>query len=319
MKEIPITLAGEASPITGVLEGSSNGLPCLVLGPASIYIPTIPKALKEKYLFYGADYYWNKNCTVSTETIQSLTFEQMARDGERIRKAFEDQYPQVAQTLVLGPSALGWLAMKQAELYPNTILGIIGLNTPLVDLETLSKEENYFIRPYDPSLFPEFKTLETDESSRLWKEHQNFASEYERQKKLGFASDTDDYIAELKREKIRYMENDELFTNMLKLWEPFNITTRQRFFEEAGKINPGMFKGITCPVWLPLGARDGIVPPYTTSEDAICKFPKNFTYYIFDSKHMPQFEVQENFTLQFNEWISDNNFVKSNPNNIGCK
>ena len=312
MKKIQLILEGINAPITGVVEGNLDGLPCLVLGPASIYIPTLPSELKKQYLFYGADYYWTNVDNIATDIISSLNTKQMVVDGERIRTAFEEKGFPVAKTLVLGESLIGWLAIKQAELYPDKILGIVNLNTPLTNMKALSEKQSNFFKPYNPSL----TKLATEKSIRLREEHQHLKSKYEIKKNIDFSNNTDDYLAELKREKIRYMENDILFNKTLSYWENFNISTRQRFFENVKDIHPEHFKRfIKCPVFLALGIRDGVVPPYTMV-DALRDFPKNFEYYIFDSKHMPQFENQENFTNQFNEWISDN-VIKSKPNPIG--
>jgi pimeloyl-ACP methyl ester carboxylesterase len=295
--------------ITGNVECNLSGIPVLILGPASIYIPTIPDSLKTQFFFYGADYYWTYHEKISSTIISSLTIKHMIHDGERIRSAFEKKGYPVSKTIVLGASLLGWLALKQATLFSNTVLGVIGLNTPVIQLETLIKEQQLFIKPYNPSLFPK---LATKQSRQLWENYQKFSFEYDKQKKLGFPTDTDDYIAELQREKIRYMEDDMLFRKTLQSWKHFNITTRKKFFENVNKIQPETFKNLTCPVLLTLGSRDGIVPPYTVSEGTMHQLPKNFDYYIFDAKHMPQLEDAENFGNKFTDWVDKNDIVPNN-------
>jgi len=284
-----------------------NGIPCLFMGPGSIYIPGMPAGLKEQIQFIGVDHYWVKGTTVSDSEIQEITVDRMLDDMEAFRQSLG-----LDKILVLAPSAVGLLAMAYAKKYPENTLGVITIGAPLsmnalpeLNLKSLPQEsDNFMSANYSKDVSSEFD-ISTKDSKARWGFFEEAKRVYDDQKTSGLLNDaTDDYIAELRRDEQKYYRRAALAQTMYGPWRTFNIAMRNQFFKLIFEYDPSGLKTLSVPVKSLLGLYDGMVAPYTVVDNLETLAPENFSYHIFDSAHMPHLEEPDAVTTVLVEWLA---------------
>lgn len=290
-----------------LFDQTKNVVPLLVIGPASIYMESL--GLENICCLYGVDNYWTKKANIPNKDIDSpsngktLSPDEMAHNIEGYRQALLKAGEPVEKIVILGPSAVGLNAAKYAELYPKHAAGVIMLNCPL-DFKNLEQAQEDFLNAnYNPTIEPG-KCIKTDASVSLWKEHRRRCEIY-KNKENNFESPESQYMAELRRDEIKYYQDPEKAQKMYDKWPEFNIHMRGHFFSEITKLDTSFLKKVQCPVLNTLGIADGIIPFSFVTEDQADLEPPNYAKHIFESAHMPPLE-DESFPEVINAWFKKN-------------
>jgi len=278
-------------------------LPCIFIGPASIYFPSIPKSLQSSLSLYGIDYYWTTTeSRPSTAAINQSTILQWIQDVDRLRQQLK-----LEKVIVWGPSALGYLALCYALYYPEHTLGVIMLGSPLTMQNLPAESQRFFKAQYDPHAENYSPRLKTAASQEKWDRFQRLNQQYE---STHFKNGLSAYLHELVRDEDKYYLNKEKAKTMLLRWSILNITARNRFFSiifafdrQLHQKNPAPFRAVQAPVLSVLGIADAIVPCYLVTDNWHL-WPSDFEYHIDSgSAHLSQLENPDQFSQVVSQWL----------------
>lgn len=142
-EEIRINIAGKWVSVLIETESMVNAKllsrpPCLVVGLSSHYHDKFSKAFCSFYKLILVDLYWTDK-QFSSEYTDKLEMNMLSDHIEQIREQLEDQLgDEYRKIFVLGHSAYGFISLDYGLKYPEHVLGIINIASPLIFNNELS-------------------------------------------------------------------------------------------------------------------------------------------------------------------------------------
>lgn len=300
-----ITLSTDHHSIKCLIEGEGS-IPCLFIGPGSLYLPTIPDNTKtELFTFYDVDRYFAYPIgedKVNVVEIESLTLDSYIEYYETCRNALN-----LSKIAVMGPSAIGLVAYEYAKRFPDVISHVILLGTPSTTKGLVERQNIFFEGNYNPGLYPK---LATSWSTRKWLNFKQAQEQFIEEKKSDLTAD-ESLIKELVADQEKYSIDSETESVLRSRWQRFNTTMRKQFF--GNMISAYEMEGeVIVPTLAISGMYDGIAPFYDIG-DKIAEgvIRGNITQIILDdAAHSPQLESKQ-FTQCIREWLTNLNSEKS--------
>lgn len=313
------TMQSEKKTITAILEGTHKDH-CLFVGPWEVYKHTLSEDIKSLFTFIGLDYYFCRDRASKNESM-TLARNQLIWFYHRSIESLAEKTSIGSQIYLIAPSALGFVALEYARIFPAKVKGVILIGMP-DDLNGIERKQSDFFKNYNPRFFKMFQSPRSFHNK--WEANRKNVREYGYKVNDMNESELGRYIAELKRDEEKYYRNmdkegkfdNTLAQHMYQPWEEVNIDFRNYFFKNfMSDFNAKNIRQVDVPVFAAIGLYDGMAPAYLIP-DMIEKgqLSQNFSYYIFnESAHMPQYEQPEEFAKQVNQW---KNTISNNDNEI---
>lgn len=279
-----------------VIEGN-GAIFFLFIGPWEIYAHSFSAHFKQLATIVACDYWWIEGShTATDQAVYALSLQELLAFYKDIAETFRSK-----KFILIGPSAIGFAATEFAYLYPHLSLGVLRIGSPLTMLGLSEQQEKFINANYNSEFLPESFT--TKESLDKWRSHQEAKHYYQQQEKQGFLSSTAAYIAELKRDELKYYQNPDLAIPFYEHWKKLKISIRNHFFGTLlNQMHFERHREVRCPVFDALGLTDGIAP-FNSITDSFSQLPCDHEYYIFQAAHMPQYEAQKEFDREIECWL----------------
>jgi len=130
-EKVMVMIAGRLVPVL-IENGSSARPPCFVVGLSSHYHDKFSARFRSFYQLVLIDLYWTDS-RFSAEYINKLEFEQLSEHIEQVREQLQDQCgEEYRQIFVLGHSAYGFISLDYGLRYPEKVIGVINIASPLI-------------------------------------------------------------------------------------------------------------------------------------------------------------------------------------------
>lgn len=261
-----------------IIEGS--GIPCLIIGLASIPFKLLPEELKTKYCFISSDIYWGSS--ENPLDIVNVTIDTLVDDIESIRRSLG-----LEKVVILSHSAFGILAFAYALKYGENVAGIIAIASP----------------PYwNDAVLADGKKRFAEKASLERKAAFNDDFLQYQAVDLNKLSKSEAWILKYNTSNAKYWhdfkEDHTAIWNDISvnsdLFDHFFVTLLSRYDKSKEYLR------IQSPVFLALGEEDYIVSPHLWKNKA--NYPEWTVKTYENSAHYPMLEEADKFAKDIIAW-----------------
>jgi pimeloyl-ACP methyl ester carboxylesterase len=286
--DISVKFLNKTHDTTIKMIGEKSGIPCIVIGPASLYLPVLAGLTQDSHFrLYGIDSFWTKGHTFSSQEINSITLEGILTLYKNIINTLKSSKSITEKVIIIGPSILGWFAEELAATSPEDILGVVKLNTPTRN-KIILKQWSQLQQDFMQVNFHDFYPHEKWSFYIQWKKEFEKRSSNEQASKY---SNDEKYDAELNRDRPKYFYHFKSQTNneTVNLFKLCALDSRQKIAEIAFHSNENFQDEVPVPIWQSVGIADGIVPIDSIAADiSRMDHQPNEDCYIFEEAgHIP--------------------------------
>jgi len=266
---INFTILNKVHDITIKKLGKSGENPCIVIGPASVYLPILKMLTdSDHFCLYGIDAFWTRGHDYSPQEIDALTLKSILTLYKNIINKLIEVGEINQKTIIIGPSILGWFAEELPFIAYKDILGVIKMNSPSRNQAALE----VWPQPIQDNF------MEVNFSMR-WKNvnpkpHKKWLSYIEEKDKFDAIckqehTEDEKYHAELNKDRPKYFHKPESQASeeIIHLFKNCALDTRKKIAEIAFSSNATFKNNVPVPVWHTMGASDSIVPLDMLSSD----------------------------------------------------
>ena len=274
--------------------GKSGTIPCIVIGPASVYLPILEMlADNDRFCLYGIDAFWTKGHDYSSQEIDALTLNSILTLYHDIITKLIEVNEIRQKTIIIGPSILGWLAEELPIITYKNILGVMKLNSPSRDQSAL---EQWFQLQDDfmKANFSRYWSKLNSQSHEKWDSYTKGKEQFEKirdDKTEQKHTEDEKFTAELNQDQSKYFHDPQTEINkkIINLFKKCALDTRGKIARIAFSSNETFTNNAPVPVCHYMGASDGIVPLRMLDSDLKrINQRKNQSYYIFEETgHIP--------------------------------
>jgi hypothetical protein len=272
--------------------GKSGTIPCVVIGPASVYLPILKMlADNDRFCLYGIDAFWTKGHDYSPQEIDALTLNSiLTLYHDIITKLIEIN--EISQkTIIIGPSILGWFAEELPSIAYKNILGVMKLNSPSRDQSALKQWLELQHNFMKANFYTCSDKIEPNPHKK-WLSYIKGKEEFEKikdNKTEQKHTEDEKFDAELNQDKSKYFHDPEINQGIIDLFKECALDTRGKIAGIAFASNETFISNAPVPIWHTMGASDGIVPLRMLDSDIKrTNQKKNQSYYILEETgHIP--------------------------------
>lgn len=259
-----------------------KGVPCVVIGIATLFERTISKDLYDIFEFIFSDLYWDKKNNLAD--IKNISMDKIVEDIREMISQLKIKKP-----LLLAHSAYGIVALEFAKKHQNLLSGIVMIGTPVnSNRKVVEQNEKIFMQEADTLR----KNIDKQRRKRVQAENLDYKSLNER------------FIREYcYMSSARYWHYPEY--DCSHLWQGIELTSLfDKFFVEIlprVDVTKNLGK-ITIPIFHAVGMSDYDCCPWLWKN--VENLPeKMVNSYFYKSGHWPHFEEEIEFNKRFICWI----------------
>lgn len=223
-KSVSILIENESQKDGGFIERP----PCFVVGLSSHYHDKFSEEFRSFYKLVLIDLYWTDDKFFSGD-IEKLTMDMLVKHIEEVRAQLEKKFGEAyKKVFIAAHSAYGFISMNYAIKYPDNLLGVINIASPLTfNAESLLKwQEEYMY-----SNFGNCKVYgPTKRFSSYYEQKSMFAKQKNIQGKDFFVKWYVSMGALLWKKPILWQNIDDKAS---KIWEPWKIQLSHKQFQTS--------------------------------------------------------------------------------------